>query len=199
MDALSWESANVMGGSMGGALAQALAIYHPTRVRSVISCMSVPADSSPLRLLSYIKFGTFRQFRRLKADDTRESQIELLVSVYRAIASPGFPFPEKWAREAAAISHDRSPRDPTSTQRQLAAGRAQKIPPLSRITAPTLVISGEDDPLIKVQGGRDTAARIPGARFVSYPGMGHNLPEELWPQIIDEICAVAGVRPRQPG
>ena len=106
---------------------------------------------------------------------------------------------EKWAREAAAISHDRSPRDPTSTQRQLAAGRAQKIPPLSRITAPTLVISGEDDPLIKVQGGRDTAARIPGARFVSYPGMGHNLPEELWPQIIDEIRAVTGVQPRQPG
>ena len=197
MDALGWASANVMGGSMGGALAQALAVYHPDRVRSVISCMSVPADASPLRLLSYIKFGVFRQFRRLKADDTRESQIELLVSVYRAIASPGFPFPEQWAREAAAISHDRSPRDPTSTQRQLAAGRAQKIPPLSRITAPTLVISGEDDPLIKLKGGRDTAARIPGARFVSYPGMGHNLPEELWPRIIDEIAAVSGVQPRQ--
>ena len=197
MDALGWESANVMGGSMGGALAQALAVYHPDRVRSVISCMSVPADASPLRLLSYIRFGVFRRFRRLKADDTRESQIELLVSVYRAIASPGFPFPEQWAREAAAISHDRSPRDPTATQRQLAAGRAQKIPPLSGITAPTLVISGEDDPLIKVKGGRDTAARIPGARFVSYPGMGHNLPEELWPRIIDEIAAVSGVQPRQ--
>jgi pimeloyl-ACP methyl ester carboxylesterase len=187
-----------MGGSMGGALAQALAVYHPSRVRAVISCMSVPADSGSPRLLSYIKFGTFRQFRRLKADDTRESQIELLVSVYRAIASPGFPFPEKWAREAAEISHDRSPRDPTSTQRQLAAGRAQKIPPISQITAPTLVISGEDDPLIKPKGGRDTAARIPGAKFVTYPGMGHNLPEELWPQIVDEICAVAGVPPIQP-
>jgi pimeloyl-ACP methyl ester carboxylesterase len=187
-----------MGGSMGGALAQALAVYHPTRVRALISCMSVPADSGSRQLLSYIKFGAFRQFRRLKADDTRESQIELLVSVYRAISSPGFPFPEKWAREAAEISHDRSPREPTSTQRQLAAGRAQKIPPISRITAPTLVISGEDDPLIKPKGGRDTAARIPGAKFVSYPGMGHNLPEELWPQIVDEICAVAGVPPIQP-
>lgn len=197
MDALGWKDANVMGGSMGGALAQALAIYHPDRVRSVISCMSVPADASPLRLMSYLKFGIFQQFRRLKADDTRESQIELLVSIYRAIASPGFPFPERWARETAAISHDRSPRDPTSAQRQLAAGRAQKIPPLSRVTAPTLVISGEADPLIKLKGGRDTAARIPGARFVSYPGMGHNLPEELWPQVIDEICAVTGVQPRQ--
>jgi pimeloyl-ACP methyl ester carboxylesterase len=197
MDALGWESANVMGGSMGAALAQALAVYHPSRVRSLISCMGVPADSGSLRLLSYIKFGAFREFRRLKADDTRESQIELLVSVYRSIASPGFPFPEKWAREAAEISHDRSPRDPTSTQRQLAAGRAQRIPPISRITAPTLVISGEDDPLIKPKGGRDTTARIPGAKFVSYPGMGHNLPEELWPQIIDEICAITGIPPRQ--
>ena len=198
MDALGWESANVMGGSMGGALAQALAVCHPSRVRSLISCMSVPADSGSLQLLSYIKFGAFRQFRRLKADDTRESQIELLVSVYRGIASPGFPFPEKWAREAAEISHDRSPRDPTSTQRQLAAGRAQKILPISRITVPTLVISGEDDPLIKPKGGRDTAARIPGAKFVSYPGMGHDLPEELWPRIVDEICAVTGVPPIQP-
>lgn len=197
MDALGWESANVLGGSMGGALAQALAVYHPSRVRALISCMSVPADSGSLQLMSYIKFGAFRQFRRLKADDTRESQVELLVSVYRAISSPGFPFPEKWAREAAEISHDRSPRDPTSTQRQLAAGRAQKIPPISRITAPTLVISGEDDPLIKPKGGRDTAARIPGAKFVSYPGMGHHLPEELWPQIVDEICAVTGIPPIQ--
>jgi pimeloyl-ACP methyl ester carboxylesterase len=193
MDALGWPSAHVMGGSMGAGLAQALAVYHPGRVRSVISCMGVPAAASPLKLLGYIKFGWFRHVLRLKADDSRESQIELLVSVYRGIASPGYPFPEQWAREAAAISHDRSPRDPTAAQRQLAAGRAQKIRPISEIAAPVLVISGADDPLIKPKGGRDTAARIPGARFVSYPGMGHNLPEELWPQVIDEICAVTGV------
>ena len=89
MDALGWDSAHVMGGSMGGGLAQALAVYHPGRVRSVISCMGVPADARPLQMLRYIKFGTFRQFRTLRADDSRESQIELLVSVYRAIASPG--------------------------------------------------------------------------------------------------------------
>ncbi|HKG49263.1 MAG TPA: alpha/beta hydrolase, partial [Actinomycetales bacterium] len=94
------------------------------------------------------------------------------------------------------ISHDRSPRDPTSTQRQLAAGRAQKFPPLSSITAPTLVIAGEDDPLLRTRGGRDTAAWIPHARFVSYPGMGHNLPEELWRDIIEEIRAVAGAPDR---
>jgi pimeloyl-ACP methyl ester carboxylesterase len=119
------------------------------------------------------------------------------VAVYRAISSPGYPFPEQWARQAAEISHDRSPRDPTSTQRQLAAGRAQRIPPISGISVPTLVISGADDPLIKLKGGQDTAARIPGARFVTYPGMGHNLPEELWPRIIDEICTTTGVGVRR--
>jgi pimeloyl-ACP methyl ester carboxylesterase len=193
MDAVGWQSAHVMGGSMGGALAQALAVYHPDRVRSVISAMGVPADAGPLKLLTYIKFGTFPKFMRLKAGDTRESQIELLVEVYRGISSPGFPFPEQWAREVATISHDRSPRDPTSTQRQLAAGRAQKIRPISQIKVPTLAISGLADPLIKSKAGRDTALRIPGARFVSYVGMGHSLPEELWPQIIDEICRTTGV------
>jgi pimeloyl-ACP methyl ester carboxylesterase len=85
--------------------------------------------------------------------------------------------------------------DPLRTQRHLAAGRAvKKLPPLSTITAPTLVISGEDDPLIKVAAGRDTAKQIPGAMFVSYPGMGHNLPAELWPDIIGHIRTVTGVR-----
>jgi pimeloyl-ACP methyl ester carboxylesterase len=197
MDALGWTSAHVMGGSMGAALAQALAVYHPERVRSVISCMGLPADAHPLRLLGYLNFSVFAKFRKLQANGSRESQIELLVSIFRGLASPGYPFPERWAREAATISHDRSPRDPGSTQRQLAAGRAQKLRPIAQITVPTLVISGQDDPLIKVKGGRDTAARIPGARFVSYPGMGHSLPEELWPQIIDEIAAVTGAD-RQP-
>ena len=196
MDALGWPSAHVMGGSMGAGLAQALAVYHPDRVRSVISCMGLPADSSPLKLLGYIKFGKFLEFRRLKQDGSRESQIELLVSL-RDIASPGFPFPEQWARETAAISHDPAVR-PHVHAAPAAAGRAQKIRPISGITAPTLVISGQDDPLIKPKGGRDTAARIPGARFVTYPGMGHNLPEELWPRIIDEICAVTGVAALSP-
>jgi pimeloyl-ACP methyl ester carboxylesterase len=196
MDAVGWRSAHVMGGSMGAGLAQAMALVHPERVRSLISCMGLPVDSTPLRTLTYIKFGIFRRLMRIKPAATRDGQIDALVEIFRAIASPGFPFPEEWARAAATISHDRSRRDPTSTQRQLAAGRAQKFPSLSTITAPTLVVSGEDDPLIKTRGGRDTADRIPHARFVSYPGMGHNLPEELWADVIDHICSVAGTTVR---
>jgi len=196
MDAVGWKSAHVLGGSMGGAIAQAMALVHPDRVRSLISCVSVPADASPIRLLTYIKFSVFSKFRKAEAWDSRAAEIDNLVLLYRAIASPGYPFPEEWARTAAGISYDRSPRDPKSTQRQLAAGRAQKLPKLSAVKAPTLVISGEDDPIIKVKGGRDTARRISGARLVTYPGMGHNFPEELWPDIIEQIAQVAGLAAR---
>jgi pimeloyl-ACP methyl ester carboxylesterase len=191
MDAVGWQSAHVMGGSMGAGLAQGLAAIHPDRIRTLISLSGLPVDSSPLKTLTYLKFRIFLKIGRIKPGGTREEQIETLVRLSRVMASPAYPFAEDWATQAATISHDRSPRDPLSTQRQLAAGRAQKLPPLSQITAPTLVISGEDDPLLKLKGGRDTAHRIPGARFVSYPGMGHNLPEELWPQIVDEISTLA--------
>jgi pimeloyl-ACP methyl ester carboxylesterase len=192
MAAVGWSSAHVMGGSLGGGLAQAMAMLHPAHVRSLIACMAVPADAHPLRVLSYVKFGVFRTLARIKPGGTREGQIDNLVAIYRAIASPGYPFPEEWARRAAEISHDRAPRTPTSTQHQLAATRAQKFPGLSTITVPTLVISGENDPLIRVRGGRDIARRIPGATFVTYPGMGHDLPAALWPEIIEHIRAVTG-------
>jgi pimeloyl-ACP methyl ester carboxylesterase len=187
MDAVGWSSAHVLGGSMGAGIAQALAMENPARVRSLISCMGVPVDAGPLRTLRYIRPGVFRILAGIKPGPSDEEQIEALVAIYRAIASPGYPFPEEWARRASRISHERQPRDPSTTQRQLAAGRAHHYPRLETITAPTLVISGEADPLIRWQGGRDTAARIPRARFVLYPGMGHAIPQELFGHVIEEV------------
>jgi pimeloyl-ACP methyl ester carboxylesterase len=191
MDAVGWSSAHVVGGSMGAGIAQALAMENPERVRSLISCMGVPVDAGPLQTLRYIRPGVFRMLARIKAGPSDEEQVEALLTIYRAIASPGYPFPETWAREAARISHERHPRDPSTTQRQLAAGRAHRYPRLEGITAPTLVISGEADPLIHWRGGRDTADRIPGARFVLYPGMGHAIPRELFGQVVEEVQRVA--------
>jgi pimeloyl-ACP methyl ester carboxylesterase len=193
MDAVSWRSAHVMGASMGAALAQGLALQYPGRVRSLISCMGAPATAGPLRALTYVNFGIFAKFRKLKPATGRDEEVANLVAIYRALASPGFAFPEEWVRQVAGLSYDRSPRDPRTTQRHLAAGRSVKLPPLSTITVPTLVISGVDDPLIKVRAGRDTARQIPGATFVSYPGMGHNLPQELWPDIIAHIRTLTAV------
>lgn len=193
MDAVGWRRANVLGGSMGAGLAQGLAVQHPDRVKTLTSVMGLPVDSGSLKTLSYIRFGVFNRLRKIKPSQTPEQGVDNLVEIYRAIASPGYPFPEQWVRRTAEISEQRAPRDPKTTQRQLAAGRAQKSPPISGITAPTLVISGADDPLIKPVAGRDTAAKIPGARFVSYPGMGHNLPEELWPEVVDLVASLAGL------
>ena len=193
MDAVGWKRAHVVGVSMGSALAQALALYHPDRVRTLTSAMGVPADVSGLGAMRYIKFGVFLKLRKIKQATTRETEIDNLVEMLRTFGSPGYPFPGDWARSVAAVSHDRSPRDPKSTQRQLAAGRAQKIPPISGIHVPALVFCGREDPIIKPKASQDIAARIPGAKLVIYPGMGHSLPEELWPDMVGRITALAGL------
>jgi pimeloyl-ACP methyl ester carboxylesterase len=187
LDAVGWASATIFGGSMGAALAQGLAMENPDRVRALVSAMGTPADARPLQTLRYIRPGVFRTLHRIPSGSSDAERIDALVEIYRAIASPGYPFPEAEARELARISHARHPRDPSTTQRQLAAGRAHRYPGLETVTAPTLVISGRDDPLIRWQAGRDTAARIPGARFVCYPGMGHNIPAELYASVVQEI------------
>jgi pimeloyl-ACP methyl ester carboxylesterase len=194
MDAVGWASAHVLGGSMGAGLAQALAMENPERVRSLISCMGLPVDAGPLRTLRYLRPGVFLRLARITPGPSDEEQVDALVAIYRAIASPGYPLPEEWARQAARTSHERQQRDPSTTQRQLAAGRAHHYPRLETITAPTLVISGEDDPLIRRRGGRDTAARIPGARLVLYPGMGHAIPRELFGQVVEEVQRLTSVR-----
>ena len=103
---------------------------------------------------------------------------------------------EDWARRTAAKSYDRHPPDPAARQRQLAAGRATKTPEggLARITAPTLVIHGEADPLVRPVASRALTRAIPGARLVTYPGMGHGLPPGLWAAALDEIGTL--VEPR---
>ena len=198
MDAVGWSSAHVLGGSMGAGIAQALAMENPERVRSLINCVGLPVDAGPLRTLRYIRPGVFRTLARIKPGPSDEEQVEALVAIYRAIAGPGYPFPEEWARQVSRISHERHPRDPSTTHRQLAAGRAHRYPPLESITAPTLVMSGRADPLIRWQAGRDTAARIRGARFVPYPDMGHAIPRELFGQVVEQVRLVARVETSPP-
>ncbi|GAA1727313.1 alpha/beta hydrolase [Isoptericola hypogeus] len=187
LDAVGWTSAHLLGTSMGAGLAQAMALLRPSRVRSLTSCTGLPCTASALRKLTYVRFGIFREMSRLGEPTTRDEAIDVLVAIWRALSSPAHPFPEEWARQVAAVSHDRAPRDPRTTQRQLAAFSGVRLPALSTVRVPTLVISGEDDPIVKVSGGRDTARQIPGAVFRTYAGMGHTVPEPLWPDVVAEL------------
>ncbi|MGH8967960.1 MAG: alpha/beta fold hydrolase, partial [Actinomycetes bacterium] len=186
LDAVGWPSAHLMGISLGAGVAQAMALLRPSRVRSLTSCAGLPCTAGGLRKLTYVRFGIFRELARLGEPTTRDEAIDILVEIWRAVSSPSHPFAEEWARRTATLSHDRSPRDPRTTQRQLAAWSPVRLPALSTVRVPTLVISGEDDPLMKVSGGRDTARQIPGAVFRTSPRMGHSLPEHLWPDVVAE-------------
>lgn len=191
MDAVGWSSAHVMGGSMGSALAQGVAMEHPERVRSLVCSASAPADTGVLRTFRYLRPGVLLRTARIGTGTTPDERVEALVEVFRLIASPGYPFPEEWARAAARTSDARAPRDPSTTQRQLAAGRAHPSKALETITAPTLVVSGTDDPLIRWQAGEEVARRIPGARFVRHDGMGHDIPRELFDAVVADVRANA--------
>jgi pimeloyl-ACP methyl ester carboxylesterase len=124
----------------------------------------------------------------------RDGYVEHMLAVLTAIGAPGDMLDTPEGRAFIADTHDRDP-DVRGTGRQLAAilASGNRTRRLHAITAPTLVIHGDSDPLIPPSGGRATAKAIPGARLMLVPGMGHGLPERLWPQLVDAIAAhVAG-------
>ncbi|MFG2043827.1 alpha/beta fold hydrolase [Dactylosporangium sp. NPDC048998] len=192
MDALGWDNAHLCGASMGSGLALAAAVLHPQRVRTVTTFAGGPLGK--INVLRYVQFGVFPRFARIKHPDTDEGAIRTLVDMIRLLSSPNHPFDEQWARSAAEISHARSPRDPGTTQRQTAAGHnlGDVARRLGEITAPTLIINGADDPLIRPSAGTALARRIPGARAVVYPRVGHLLPEHAWTTMADAVAAQAG-------
>ncbi|MDT0342430.1 alpha/beta fold hydrolase [Streptomyces litchfieldiae] len=189
MDALGWQSAHLLGVSLGGAVAQRVALRHPDRVRTLTSMAAVPGDVSGLRALRYIRMGTLGKFARLKFPDTPEGAVAAGVAVSRLLASPNRPFDESAAREAAERSADSGVHDQQAQSRQI--GAQWHGPPISAITRPTLVLHGEDDPLIKPGAAKRIASRIRGSRLVLLPGVGHELPECAWARVAAEVHELA--------
>ena len=187
LDFLGIERAHVAGASMGGMIAQTMAARHPDRVLSLASIMSNTGHwwkgMPGLRV--------YPIFIRRGAPD-REGAIESAVSVFRLIGSPGFPFDEQETRRAAALSYERG-YDPAGSGRQLAAilAAGDRTSELRRITAPTVVIHGTKDRMVRPSGGRATAAAIAGSKLVWIKGMGHDLPRATWDRIVDAIAANA--------
>ncbi|MCT9930921.1 alpha/beta fold hydrolase [Planotetraspora sp. A-T 1434] len=187
LDALGWESAHVAGASMGGMIAQALAIRHPGRVRSLTSIMSTtgpevggPTEAAMAALLVPPAPG-------------RENAVERALATWRVVGSPGYAMDTERVAQVARESYDRA-YDPAGAARQLVAILAAKdrTAGLRGLTIPALVIHGEDDPLVTPPGGAATADAIPGAKLLTFPGMGHDLPRELWPEIVEAISELTG-------
>lgn len=184
LDALDIAKAHICGASMGGMIAQVIACRHPARVLSLTSIMSTTGNPAlpqgkPEAIAAVVA----------PAPAGRESYIEHNLNVWRKIWSPGFPFEEERARIFMERCYDRS-YYPQGMARQntaiIAAG--DRRAKLSAIRVPALVIHGGDDPLIPVDGGKDTAAVIPGANLLIIDGMGHDMPIGAWPRIIDAIA-----------
>jgi len=188
MDALALTSAHVVGASLGGMVAQTLAIEHPRRVRSLTSIMSTTGDR---RVGAPTEAGAAALMAPPARD--RDGAIERALNSARTIGSPGFPLDEQAVRDRASRSFDRA-FDPPGVARQLVAVLASpdRTPQLRELAVPTLVIHGADDALIGVSGGRATAAAIPDAELVIIEGMGHDLPRAVWPELAGHIGDLIG-------
>ena len=187
LKALGIERAHVAGASMGGMIAQQLAIDHPGLVASLCSIMSTTGDRAVGRPTPAAAAVLTRP-----AAATRDEAIAGAVAASQVIGSPGFPVTDEERIRRAAAKYDRGYR-PAGTARQYAAilGSPDRTTALREVTVPTLVIHGEADPLVDVSGGRATAAAVPGAELLVIPGMGHDLPSPVWPRIIDAMVANA--------
>jgi pimeloyl-ACP methyl ester carboxylesterase len=184
LDRLEIDRAHVAGASMGGMIAQTLAIRHPERVLSLASIMANTGG----RWKGQPALRIYPLFLR-RAPRGRDGYVEHTVRLFRSIGSPGFDRDEEELREVAGRGYDRGV-DAAGSARQLAAivAASDRTAALAELSAPTVVIHGTADPMINPSGGRATARAIPGAQLVNVEGMGHDLPRGAWPQILDAIA-----------
>ena len=187
IEGLGLSPAHIVGASMGGMIVQEMVIRHPGAVRSLCSIMSTTGDRSvgqptPDALAVLLQ----------PPPATRAEVIEAGVRGSRVIGSPRYPTDEAELRAGAALAYDRS-YYPQGPARQIAAilSAEDRTAALGAVDVPTLVIHGDADPLVTPTGGEATAKAVPGSELLVIEGMGHDLPEALWPEVIAAIAANA--------
>lgn len=183
LDHLELEAAHVVGASMGGMIAQSLALEHPQRVHSLVSIMSSTGNPE----LPPAKPEAMARLM-LPAPPERASYIEHMLASQRVMSGSGFPFDVEAGRRLAGRLFDRG-FYPAGAARQIAAvlSSGSRKDALTRLRVPTLVIHGIEDPLVPVEAGVDTHDAIPGSELLLIDGLGHNLPRGVWPTVIDAI------------
>ncbi len=187
LDELGIDKAHIVGASMGGMIAQVVAAKHRSRTRSLVSIMS--SSGNPALPPAQPAAGAALLAPR-PAQDLRDACIRFGMDVYRAIGSPGYPPPEDELRATIALAFDRNYHPPGVTRQLLAVlANGSRVELLKTITAPTLVLHGQDDPLVPVEAGQDTARHVPGAKLETIAGWGHDLPTPLLPRLADSIAS----------
>jgi pimeloyl-ACP methyl ester carboxylesterase len=184
LDTLGIARAHIVGASMGGMIAQRVALAAPDRVLTLTSIMS----SSGARFLPGPKPQVLAALMSRPHGRSEAALADHGVKIWKLIGSPAFPTDEANLR-AQVIAANRRSFHPAGTMRQMAAVAAdrRRADELPRIKAPTLVVHGRDDLLVPVVCGVDTARRITGARLVTIPGMGHDLPPPVVARILDAL------------
>jgi pimeloyl-ACP methyl ester carboxylesterase len=187
LDALGIDAAHIVGASMGGFIAQLVAINDPERVLSLTSIMSGPGGTDAV-----VPHPAGAEVLLKVPPATRDERIEHALWIRSVLIGSGDPFDADFETRRAERAFDRS-YYPVGTGRQLVAILAAKgrLERLRGVAAPTLVIHGTEDVLVPVDNGRRVAAAVPGARLLEFEGMGHDLPKRVWPEVIDAIAELA--------
>ena len=187
LDLLGVDSAHVLGASMGGMIAQTMAIEHPGRVRSLASVMSTTGDPDVGLPSPEVLSSLVAALDPAAAPTTHEERVDAAVEQARLIGTPS-----TWDEARARVKHSmlvERAYHPAGTGRQFVAilrsgSRAGDLP---KVTVPTVVLHGDADPLVDISGGRRTAELVPGASFEVLEGMGHDLPEAYWDRIVSAV------------
>jgi pimeloyl-ACP methyl ester carboxylesterase len=186
LETLGIEKAHICGMSMGGAIAQTIAISHPERLLSLILIYAPTGNPNlPKRKPEMMNL------LMTPPPSERNANVEYRINTFRIISGSGFPLDEEWVRQVSARAYDRS-YDPEGIGRNFLANfeRGNRRPALPSVTTPTLVIHGDEDPFVLVENGRDAAEAIPGAELMIIKGMGHFPPHRgPWPRIVEAISA----------
>ncbi|MEI6620418.1 MAG: alpha/beta hydrolase [Actinomycetes bacterium] len=190
INALGLGSVHLVSSSMGGFISQTVALLAPAAVKTLTL---IQTSTGSLRV-GHPSWRVMVNAARQRVPQDQEAAVAEIVASTRLTSSPGYPYDEEWVLDIIRRSNERS-YDPDGYFRQTAAARSQadRTRLLARITAPTLVMHGLADPLISASGGIAVARAIPGAKFIGFWGMGHDLPRALWPVFVDEICALTAI------